>query len=52
MQELSKEELLETTGGSILTTTLLSTLIRGANTSYEVGRALGSSLKRMLYKCK
>jgi replicative DNA helicase len=52
MEELNKEELLDTVGGSQLTATLLSTLIRGANTSYEVGRALGSSLKRMLFKCK
>ena len=51
MKQMSKEELLDTVGGTNLTTTLLSTLIRGANTAFEVGKALGGALKRLLVKC-
>ena len=51
MRQMSKEELLDIVGGTNLTTTLLSTLIRGANTAFEVGKALGSALKRLIVKC-
>ena len=51
MRELNKEELLDTVGGFDLSATMLSTLIRGANTAFEVGKALGSALKRLLVKC-
>ena len=51
MKQMSKEELLDTVGGTNLTTTLLSTLIRCANTAFEVVKALGGALKRLLVKC-
>lgn len=51
MQELSKKELLEIEGGVTLTAALLSALVRGASVSLEVGRSLGSSIRRLLFSC-
>ena len=51
MKELTKNELLKVEGGSLINNTIISTLIRGANTFMEVGRSLGSSLRRLLSSC-
>ena len=55
MNELNKNELLNVSGGnidSLINGTLISTLIKGANTFFEIGRSLGSSIRRLLSGCK
>ncbi len=49
---MSKEELLNVRGGS-LSASLINALARGANTLYNIGAALGNSLKLIIYgkKC-
>lgn len=51
MRELKKEELLKVEGGSIINSTFISTIIRGAKVFMEAGRSLGSSLRRLLSFC-
>ncbi len=51
MKELNKEELMQVEGGFLLNNTILSTLIRGANTFADIGRSLGSSLRRLFTSC-
>ncbi len=48
MEELTKDELLDAIGGGVLTATLLSTLIKGATLSFELGQTLGSTIRRLL----
>ena len=43
--ELSKEELNNISGG--VTGTILNSIIRGVNTIFEIGRSLGSSIRRI-----
>jgi hypothetical protein len=55
MKNLSKNELLNIEGGnldSLINGTLISTLIKGANTFFEIGRSLGSSIRRLISGCK
>ena len=48
MQELKKEELLNIEGGNIgVNGTLISSLTRGINTLLELGRSLGSAIRRV-----
>lgn len=47
MKELNKEQLLKVTGGSI-SATLLNAIIRGVNVFLDVGRSLGSAIRRFL----
>lgn len=51
MKELNKTEMLKIQGGSILNNTLISTLIRGAQTFFEIGKAFGSSIRRIFSSC-
>ena len=53
MKELNKNQLLEVTGGTI-SATLLNAIIRGADLFLEVGRSLGTAIKRFFSKkvCK
>lgn len=44
--ELSKRELLSITGGISITAALLTAFVRGASTFFDIGRSLGSSLRR------
>lgn len=47
---LSKKELIEVNGGGILSTisgTLLNSIIKGVNAFMDVGRSLGSALRRI-----
>lgn len=50
MTELNKEELLSVDGGanSTLTSTLISTYIKGANVYYEIGKSLGVTFKKII----
>ena len=47
-----EEELYNIYGGSSVSTTLLNTFIRFISTSIELGRALGSAIRRSLEKTK
>lgn len=48
MQELDKKEMLAVEGGIAITSTLISTLIKGADLVFEIGKSLGSSIRRLL----
>ncbi len=49
MRELSNKELSLVTGGS-LSGAIISSVIRGANVILEIGRSLGSALRRFMTK--
>jgi len=46
MKDLNKEELLNVDGGSI-SGTLISSLTRGINTLLDMGRSLGTAIRRI-----
>ncbi len=48
MVELSKGELLDIMGGTNISASLLSTLVRGAELSFELGQAFGTAVRRLL----
>lgn len=48
MRNIDKKELLNVEGGSAITSGLISTLVKGAGVFLEVGRSLGSSLRRIV----
>ena len=48
MQELSEQEMLKIIGGASISATLISSLARGAELSFEVGQCLGSAIRRLL----
>ena len=52
MTKLNKEQLLNVTGGGI-SATLLNAIVRGVNVFLEVGRSVGSAIRRLLkgHKC-
>ncbi len=45
MKELDKNQLMEVTGGTI-TATLLNAIVRGASVFLDVGRSMGSAIRR------
>lgn len=47
MRKLNKEQLMKVTGGSI-SATLLNALVRGANVFLDVGRSIGTAIRRFL----
>ncbi len=47
MKELSKEQLLNITGGAI-TATLINAIVRGVSVFLDVGRSVGSALRRLI----
>ena len=48
MEELDKEELMEIKGGTnFLTGSFISSLVRAGNTLLEIGRSLGTSVRRI-----
>ena len=50
MRELNKEELISASGGSVgslINSTILSTLVKGATLFYEVGQSFGSAIRRI-----
>jgi len=48
MKKISKEELYGIIGGASITGTMLNAIAKGVNTIYNIGRALGSSLRRAI----
>ena len=52
MKELNKNEMLEINGGSVVNSALISALVKGASTFLEIGRSLGSSIRRLIANCK
>ncbi len=47
MQVLEEKELLQIVGGINITASLLSAIVRGVNTIYEIGKSVGSALRRV-----
>lgn len=49
--KLSKNELLQVQGGSVtVTATLINALARGISVLFELGKAVGSSIRRAITK--
>lgn len=48
MKELNKLELNDVVGGSILTAAFINAVVRGATYIMDLGRRLGSSIRRMI----
>ena len=49
MKKLTKDEMIKISGGSsYLSSTLISALTRAGSTIFEIGRALGSTIRRMI----
>ena len=48
MKELMTDELLAINGGTVMTPSLINALVRGMNTFLDMGRSLGSAIKRAL----
>ena len=46
MQELSKQEMLQIEGGISISCTLINSLVRGINALLDLGRSLGSAIRR------
>lgn len=46
MRKLTKNEMLNLYGGGTITGAFLSSLIKGINTILELGRSLGSAIRR------
>lgn len=45
---MSNDELACIYGGALVSTAILNTIIKFVSTSFEIGRALGSSIRRSL----
>ncbi|MBQ3856506.1 MAG: hypothetical protein II762_07445 [Ruminococcus sp.] len=45
---MSEVELINVRGGEAINTAILNTLVRLVTASFELGRALGSSIRRMI----
>lgn len=51
MQELKKEELLMIDGGAItFNASLFTAIVKGATVSFEIGRSLGTSMRKVFDK--
>lgn len=50
MKKLSKEEQLCIVGGINITATLIGNLVRGANIILDLGRSIGSAIRRIRTK--
>jgi len=50
MKELNKKELNLVMGGSILTAAFINAIVRGAEFIMDLGRRLGSSVRRIIKK--
>ena len=49
MRLLTKNELKEVNGGLNITTTLISSAVRGLNSLLDLGRSLGTAVRRIRY---
>ena len=47
MEKINKEELREIDGGDTITGTLISAISQGLKTIVDIGRSLGSSIRRI-----
>ena len=47
MRKLERSEMLNIDGGSALSSTLISALTRAGNTIMDIGRSLGSAIRRL-----
>lgn len=47
MQLLKKEELLEIEGGISITGTIINAIVRGINAFLELGRSVGTAIRRV-----
>ncbi len=47
MKELGKNELLNIDGGTSISGTLISSITRGINTLLDMGRSLGTAIRRI-----
>ncbi len=47
MKELEKTELLEIQGGLKFSASLLSSVVRGVNSLLELGRSIGTAIRRI-----
>jgi len=50
MVELKKDELLEINGGGVISAALLTALVRGATAIFEIGRSVGTAIRRYISK--
>ncbi|MDD3392436.1 MAG: hypothetical protein PHE54_02745 [Bacilli bacterium] len=50
MEKLNKEQLLMVCGGLSISATLINSLARGINTLLNLGRSLGSAIRRVTEK--
>lgn len=50
MKELNKEEMLKVNGGAGFTASFLSAIVRGVNSFLDVGRSIGSAIRRIYEK--
>ncbi len=51
MQKLKKEELLMIEGGSVtFSATLFTAMVKGASISFEIGKSLGTTMRRVFDK--
>lgn len=48
MEKLNTKELLDINGGSIVDTTLIISIINSASTLYDMGRSVGSSVRKLI----
>lgn len=47
MRKLNCDEMVKISGGSALSSTLISALTRAGNTIMDIGRSLGSAIRRI-----
>ena len=51
MKELNKQEMLQIDGGTTLNSTVMSTLLKSASVFLEIGRSLGTAIRRAVSSC-
>lgn len=49
MLELNKDAMLNVNGGNTIDVALISSLINSASTFYDMGRSVGSSVRKLIY---
>ena len=50
MKEINKEEMLKVIGGAGFKASFLSSIVRGVNSFLDVGRSIGSAIRRLSEK--
>ncbi len=49
MEELNEKNLLNINGGSVIDPVLITSLISSASTFYDMGRSVGSSIRKLIH---